>query len=181
MSIYIKDFDLKNKFRGYENKNFSFLIKIIAEKKEYKKGDQILYKKTKRFICEYIKEHYKIRDVSPTQISRLEKPRKNICSKYAPVYLIAVYMILSEFDILEDLKSWSTEETNRTYSEFGLYRILEMVHKLGDRRPNCSLIALFDANLDVLDKKLLETIIELFSVSKKERSTRIKDNDIIRG
>lgn len=152
---YIKDYESQNILKEYCNNNFLFLLEAVAVALGHCNGEQMEYDKTKDYICTYIKKKFRMINVSKKQISRLIQPRKNRVSKYAPVYLMAMYNILVE-QWPESLHTdiCCRKQYDVTYSEFALERFLSMKERCSWNNPNDVLIAAFDHYLGVLNQHM---------------------------
>ncbi len=130
---YIKFYHMRNTLKEYENFNFRILLRATAESLGYLKDNQIQYDKTKEYICKYINEEFHIYDVSKKQLSRMLHPRKHRFSKYAAVYIAAMYNIM----LIRWPKDLHTDvccmnQGNKLYCEFALDIMLTMIGMFGN-------------------------------------------------
>lgn len=160
---YIRFYHIKNTMNDYENINFRVVLRATAVSLGYLKDNQIEYKKTKEYICNYIKEHYGIHSVSKKQISRMISPRKHRFSKYGAIYIAAMYNILLEKDDFKQLHTdiCCLKQQDKLYTQFSLDRILDIIRMYGD--VNDPDVAYFMDKVNAVNRHLPETTGVLFS------------------
>lgn len=152
---YIKDYETANVLKHYCNNNFLFLLNTTADSLGYRNGEQREYDKLKKAICRYINENFGIYNVSKKQISRLIQPKKNRVSKYAPLYIIAMYnMLLQAWPDTMHVDICCRKQYNAIYSEFALDRFISMKERCSWNNPGDELIEVFDHYLGVVNRHM---------------------------
>lgn len=149
---YIKDYESENILRHYCNSNFMFLLEAVAKSLGYYNDTQIEYAKTKKAICDYINKNFQNYNVSKKQLNKMVRPRKNIVSKYAPLYIIAIYNILiSNWPKTLHTDICCCKQYDKTYSEFALDNLLTLKEKCSWDNLDDDLIEVFDEYLGIVN------------------------------
>lgn len=161
---YIKDYDTENLFKNYCNNNFLFLLEVVATCLGYCNETQIEYAKTKKAICNYIIKNFGNYNVSEKQISKMVRPRKNIVSKYAPLYLIAIYnMLISNWPQTLHTDICCCKQHDKIYSEFALCDLLALKERCSWNNPGDDLIEVFDEYLGIVNYNIPGKLGEEFA------------------
>ncbi len=161
---YIKDFESENVFKNYYNDNFIFLLDVVGENLGYVNEGQIEYAKVKKAICRYINKNFGNYNVSKKQINKLVKPQKNIVSKYAPLYLIAIYdMLIKNWPQTLHTDICCRKQYDKTYSEFAIAEFIKFKEQCSWKNPGDDLIKVFDNYLGIVNSCIPGNLGEEFS------------------
>ena len=127
---YIKHNDTKA-LADFENKGMKILLDDIAAKLGYVTDNgEIKYKNLKEYIIGFIDSNYNNINVSKRQIAKMLRPRKDVCSKYAPIVAMAIFDIIA-IQKSKDLLQKIPKEVY--YPEFIFGDILNVITPADDR------------------------------------------------
>ncbi len=109
MLKYIKHECGNNILKNYTNEQVAHLMELVG--REYNlyviQSGQYVYKmkEIRKLICKHIKRNLKENNVSQRQLSFLVNPKKGHVSRFAPLYIAAIYDLLNE-DSYADICDW---------------------------------------------------------------------------
>lgn len=121
--------------KEFDNEEMRMLLKFIAIKLGLvtSNGD-VKYSFVKKYIIEFARTRYNNINISKKQIDKLLNPRKDVCSKFAPVIAMAIFDIIANL-----LPEGLPEEINTKYPvridypEFIFGDILDIIRPADDK------------------------------------------------
>ena len=108
--------DCGNKtFKYFQNDKIDYLMKLIGRKYklyvEVSEGNYIYkMKEIRKLICQNTKRYTNEKNISQRQLSFLVRPRKGRVSRFAPLYIAAIYDLLYK-DQYADICTWLSNKT----------------------------------------------------------------------
>lgn len=164
-TIVLKDFD---------NERMRYLLELIAEHfGDISDDGDIKYRKVKERIIQFAKENYNNVNISKRQIQKMLCPKKDICSKFAPVIAMVIYEFIVQRLPENLIKLREKYPQDKRYEDFVFDDILRIIGPAND-----PLVIEFNTYLTQIRAKLQNTFyVELDNLCNNPSEGVNKDEE----